>query len=68
MMPHKRNQIFNSEGYIDKTAFEAMKHVAQEDWKVAELIRVLECILEEAGFQHIGRIQLRNRKTGREYR
>ena len=59
----------NSEGYADPTAHAALEPIAQEDaaleGKVNFLIKVLKFIANEAGFDVVNRIELRDRNTGR---
>ena len=62
----------NKEGYKDPTAYAAMQNILAEEHeqqrKVSELIGVLKHIIDEAGFDLLDRIKIRDRKTGREYR
>ena len=62
----------NSEGYFDPTAYEGLKSIIQEenalDREVNTLIKVLKFIISRSGFELISRIELRDVKTGREYR
>lgn len=62
----------NHEGYADPTAGAAMSKILREEHerqkRVTALIGVLKHIIDEAGFDLLERIQLRDRKTGREYR
>lgn len=62
----------NGEGYADPTAYEALKAVdrqeAEQQRRVTNLINVLKYIITLAGFDLIARIELKDRKTGREYR
>lgn len=62
----------NSEGYNDPTAYASMKPVIKEDneqqKRVNALIYVLKYIINLAGFDLISRIEIRDRKNGREYR
>lgn len=62
----------NKEGYKDPTAYAAMSKILGEEneqqRKVSELIGVLKHIIDEAGFDLLERIKIRDRKTGREYR
>ena len=62
----------NSEGYSDPTAYEGLKSIIQEenalDREVNALIKVLKFIISRSGFELISRIELRDVKTGREYR
>ena len=72
-MGNKDNPYFNSEGYADPTAYAAMRTIQREenavlDSKVNFLIKVIKFIATEAGFDITNRIELRDRKTGREYK
>lgn len=66
----------NAEGYPDPTAGEAYKNIMREEraadgerlFKVSALIPILRATAELAGFDIIGRIPLRDRETGKEYR
>lgn len=63
----------NAEGYADPTAYNAIKHVTDRerralDAKVNTLIKVLQFIISESGFDLMTRIELRDRKTGRFFR
>lgn len=59
----------NSEGYDDPTAYAALEPIAQEEaaleGKVNFLVKVLKFIANEAGFDVLNRIELRDRNTGR---
>lgn len=72
-MGSRNNPFFNSEGYADPTAYNALKAIQQEenaalDGKVNFLIKVIKFIATEAGFDITNRIELRDRKTGREFK
>lgn len=67
----------NNEGYNDPTAGEAMGEVAKEEKKssrkehneaVTTLVTMLKQIISLAGFELVGRITLRDKETGKEYR
>lgn len=62
----------NSEGYHDPTAGEAAGTVAKEEKKrneaVTSLITMLKQIISLAGFELVGRIVLKDKETGKEYR
>lgn len=62
----------NGEGYSDPTAYAGLKPVIQEDAerekRVNTLIFVLKYIIKLAGFDLLNRIEIRERKSGREYR
>lgn len=55
----------NAEGYADPTAYRGMQPVADLEGKVAFLIKVLKFIIRQSGFELIGRIQIRDKETGR---
>lgn len=66
----------NKEGYPDPTAGEAMGMVTKEERKeerernaaVTTLITMLKQIISLAGFELVGRIVLKDKVTGKEYR
>lgn len=62
----------NKEGYKDPTAYAAMSKILHEEneqqRRVSELIALLKHIIDDAGFDLLERIKIRDRKTGREYR
>lgn len=62
----------NKEGYSDPTAHAALSNVIREESeqqrRVSALIGVLKYIIDAAGFDLLARIEIRDRKTGREYR
>lgn len=68
-MGGNKNPYYNSEGYADPTAYGALKPIMQADaaleGKVNFLIKVLKFIANEAGFDVLNRIELRDRNTGR---
>ncbi|NMA84938.1 MAG: hypothetical protein GX962_13875 [Epulopiscium sp.] len=67
-----RNPMFNSSGCKDPTAYSAIGNVIKEekelDKRVHNLISVLKFIIDWAGFELIGRIEIRHKKSGREFR
>jgi hypothetical protein len=72
----KSKLYYNNEGYADPTAGTALsacekeqseKEKAIED-KKHRLIKVLKFISAESGFDLIGRIQLKHKESGKEYR
>ena len=62
----------NNEGYSDPTAYAALSKIRQEEIeqnrRVAELINVLKYIIDKAGFDLAARIELREKRTGKEFR
>lgn len=62
----------NIEGYADPTAFIAVGQVCRKeseaDKRANDLIKVLKFIIRSCGFELTERIQLKDTKSGREYR
>lgn len=62
----------NCEGYADPTAHTAMRNIIQEEYeqqrRVSDLVGVLKYIIDKAGYDLLARIEIRDRKTGKEYR
>lgn len=62
----------NKEGYADPTAHTAIRNIIQEEAeqqrRVSELVGVLKYIIDKAGFDLLARIEIRDRRTGKEYR
>ena len=67
-MEQKKNPYFNSEGYADPTAFYGMKEVIKEEKQVSDLVHVFKVICNLAGFEIIGRVQFRHKKSGKEFK
>jgi hypothetical protein len=70
--PRKSSPFFNSEGYADPTAFHGTKNIIKEETemedKVHSLVHVIRDIANLSGFEVIGRIQFRHKKSGREFK
>ena len=66
----------NSEGYLDPTAGAAWNNMRREERRqeterlsmISNLIPVMKQTAELAGFEVIGRITLKDKATGKEYR
>ena len=62
----------NSEGYKDPTAGEALSNITQEEQKrlaaISALIPIMKQTAELAGFEVVGRITLRDKSTGKEWK
>lgn len=62
----------NSEGYLDPTASVAIGQVSREqseaDKRAYDLTRVLKFIVCSCGFELAERVQLKDIKSGREYK
>ncbi|MBS4931094.1 MAG: hypothetical protein KH020_07155 [Clostridiales bacterium] len=64
--------FYNASGCKDPTAGRAIVEVVKEEKKVdrqaKEAVHLCEELLDIADFELIGRIKIRDKKTGREYR
>lgn len=61
----------NHEGYSDPTADTAIRNAGKKQHTpehVMDVVRLIKDIAWVAGFELIGRVQLRDRITGREYK
>lgn len=67
-MPDKRN----AERYDDPTAYNAMKNIVNADREVKKksdnLIGTIKLIADLAGFEIVGRIYIRHKESGKEFR
>lgn len=71
-MGSNRNPYYNASGCPDPTAYHALKPIIQEeadlDRKVHTLVHVVKFIIDATGFELIGRIQIKDKRTGKEFR
>lgn len=66
----------NAEGYADPTPGEAYKNMKRAERaaekerlsKIRSLIQILKATADLAGFDIIGRIRLKDKETGKEYK
>ena len=62
----------NKEGYNDPTAYKGMMAVLREETdqqrRLNALIGVLKYIIDIAGYDLLNRIEVKDRRTGKEYR
>lgn len=58
----------NSEGYYDPTPYPTLREEAEQESRLNRLVHVLKCVIDLAGFEPVGRIVLRDKKSGREFR
>lgn len=62
----------NKSGYNDPTAYKGMMAVLQEETdqkrRLTALISVLKYIIDLAGYDLLNRIEVKDRRTGKEYR
>lgn len=62
----------NAEGYLDVTAYLGTKNVIQEENEAErtnkDLIHTFRLLADMAGFEIVGRITIKHKKTGRIFR
>ena len=62
----------NKEGYSDPTAFAAISKIQKDDSdlqrRVSELVNVLKYVIDKSGFELMARIEIRDKRTGKEFR
>lgn len=59
----------NGSGYVDITAYKAIKNVEKDRSRsVNQFIKSIHTLAHLAGFEVIGRIELRDKESGREWR
>lgn len=66
----KRDELrYNGSGIKDPTAYKAIKKVDEETNRRAnQLIKAIQSIAHLAGFEIVGRIELRDKNTGEVWR
>lgn len=75
-MNHENNMGRNAEHYADPTPATAMRNINKDERqkeavrldRIGSLVPLLRQMADIAGFEIIGRIPLRDKATGKEYR
>lgn len=71
VLPTKSSPYYNHEGYSDPTAYHALKNIGEiespVEKKVSDLVHIFKAICELSGFEIVGRISLRHKKSGRRF-
>lgn len=70
-MDPKRDPRRNASGYMDQTAYEAIRNVEREaeaETRYKKLISTIFYICDLAGFHIEGRLTIRDKKTGKVWR
>jgi hypothetical protein len=71
-MARSRSSFFNASGCPDPTAYFGLKEVIKEEKvvekQVSDLIHVFKVISNLAGFEIIGRVQFKHKKSGRMFK
>lgn len=67
-----KNPHFNASGCADPTAYEALKPIIKEDAEIErkayELVKIVKIIISWAGFELVQRVQIKHKKSGKEFR
>lgn len=62
----------NGSGYSDFTAYDAIKNVCAEERKIERdahvVVNVIKNVVNLAGFELIGRIQIKHKKSGKVFK
>ena len=58
----------NASGYVDPTAYEAIKNVDDTAKRINKLMKAIFCMCDLAGFHLEERLVLRDKKTGEIYK
>ena len=56
--------MYNGSGYYDPTPHEAIKHISERERLARKVIKTLQNVSHLAGFEIVGRIQLRDKESG----
>jgi len=68
-MGDRKNDLrFNGSGYYDPTPYEAIKHISEREKLSGRVVRTLQNVAHLAGFEIVGRIQLRDKESGEIYK
>lgn len=71
-MGNNKKPFMNESGCPDPTAYHALKTIIKEEneleRKVHNLVNTLKFVVDWAGFEFIGRIQIRHKQSGKEFR
>ena len=66
------NPRFNASGCKDPSAGEAISHISKEEHelnqKVHNLVKIVKKLIDLTDFELIGRIQIKDKRTGKEFR
>lgn len=67
-MANNRELKRNASGYVDPTAYEALKNIESETERFQKLLNTIFYICELAGFHVEERIVIRDKRTGKVWR
>lgn len=71
-MGNDKNPRYNASGCADPTAYEALKPIIKEDAEIErkayELVKIVKIIIGWAGFELVQRVQIKHKKSGKEFK
>lgn len=67
-MNNDKELLRNGSGYVDPTAYEAIKHVSEEKERFDRLLGMIFSLCELADFHIEERIVIKDKRTGRVWR
>jgi hypothetical protein len=69
---NRMNPTKNSEGYADPTAYNGLKDIIKEETEIERLnhkvIQSFRLLVDLAGFEIVGRVTLKHKKSGKVFR
>ena len=68
MKDRKDSTKYNGSGYYDPTPHEAIKHIESRYRLSGKVVKTLQNVAHLAGFEIVGRIELRDTETGTIYK
>ena len=72
VLEKKQSLYYNKEAYPDPTAYYGMKNAMMEEEQLEaeanRLVHIIKSICDIGGFEVVGRIQFRHKKSGKEFR
>ena len=67
-----KDTFLNGEGYPDPTAYHGLKSIIKEEQelekRVHDLVHIVRNLSDIVGFEVVGRIHFRHKKTGRDFK
>lgn len=70
-MTHGKGDRYNADGYLDLTAYSAIRHVdseAEAEARFRKLLSTIFYICDLAGFHIEGRLEIKDKRTGKIWR
>lgn len=61
----KKDYMHNGEGFSDPTAYAAYREIDREEQRFRKLLKTIFSLCELAGFEVVGRVTLRDKRSGK---